>query len=88
MPEGAQGRQVTAIQNRRRTGNTYIVSGIAQHYKPEELVGKQVCFIANLAPRKLKGIVSEGMILSAENNDGSLAVVMPGREVKPGSEVK
>lgn len=65
-----------------------IVSGIAQHYKPEELVGKQVCFIANLAPRKLKGIISEGMILSAENHDGSLAVVMPGREVKPGSEVK
>ncbi|GAE83268.1 methionyl-tRNA synthetase [Bacteroides reticulotermitis JCM 10512] len=65
-----------------------IVSGIAQHYKPEELVGKQVCFIANLAPRKLKGIVSEGMILSAENNDGSLSVIMPGREVKPGSEVK
>ncbi|MEG0455933.1 MAG: methionine--tRNA ligase subunit beta, partial [Bacteroides sp.] len=65
-----------------------IVSGIAQHYQPEELVGKQVCFIANLAPRKLKGIVSEGMILSAENNDGSLAVIMPGKEVKPGSEVK
>ena len=53
-----------------------------------ELVGKQVCFIANLAPRKLKGIVSEGMILSAENNDGSLAVIMPQKEVKPGSEVK
>lgn len=65
-----------------------IVSGIAQHYQPEELVGKQVCFIANLAPRKLKGIVSEGMILSAENNDGSLAVIMPQKEVKPGSEVK
>jgi len=65
-----------------------IVSGIAKHYAPEELVGKQVCFIANLAPRKLKGIVSEGMILSAENNDGSLAVIMPGKEVKPGSEVK
>ncbi len=65
-----------------------IVSGIAQHYKPEELVGKQVCFIANLAPRKLKGIVSEGMILSAENNDGSLSVIMPMKEVKPGSEVK
>ena len=45
-------------------------------------------FIANLAPRKLKGIVSEGMILSAENNDGSLAVIMPQKEVKPGSEVK
>lgn len=65
-----------------------IVSGIAQHYKPEELVGKQVCFIANLAPRKLKGIVSEGMILSAENFDGKLAVITPGKEVKPGSEVK
>jgi methionyl-tRNA synthetase len=65
-----------------------IVSGIAQHYKPEELIGKQVCFIANLAPRKLKGIVSEGMILSAENNDGSLKVIMPVQEVKPGSEVK
>lgn len=65
-----------------------IVSGIAQHYSPEELVGKQVCFVANLAPRKLKGIMSQGMILSAENNDGSLAVVMPQREVKPGSEVK
>lgn len=65
-----------------------IVSGIAQHYKPEDLVGKQVCFVANLAPRKLKGVVSEGMILSAENVDGSLAVIAPNREVKPGSEVK
>lgn len=65
-----------------------IVSGIAQYYKPEELVGKQVCFIANLAPRKLKGIVSEGMILSAENYDGNLAVIMPEKTVKPGSEVK
>ncbi|MCD7899628.1 MAG: methionine--tRNA ligase [Bacteroides sp.] len=65
-----------------------ILSGIAQYYKPEELVGKQVCFIANLAPRKIKGIVSEGMILSAENPDGSLSVIMPQKEVKPGSEVK
>lgn len=65
-----------------------IVSGIAQHYAPEELVGKQVCFIANLEPRKLKGILSEGMILSAENADGSLAVILPEKAVKPGSEVK
>lgn len=66
-----------------------IVSGIAQHYKPEELVGKQVLFIANLAPRQFKnGLVSEGMILSAENYDGSLAVTSLLREVKPGSEVK
>ncbi len=68
--------------------NRTIVSGIAQHYNPEELVGKQVCFVANLAPRKLKGIVSEGMILSAENFDGSLSVVTTMKEVKPGSEVK
>ncbi|MCD7711176.1 MAG: methionine--tRNA ligase subunit beta, partial [Firmicutes bacterium] len=65
-----------------------IVSGIAQHYAPEDLIGKQVCFIANLAPRKLKGIVSEGMILSAEDSDGKLSVIMPEKTVKPGSEVK
>lgn len=65
-----------------------IVSGIAKYYQPEELVGKQVCFIANLAPRKLKGIMSEGMILSAENVDGTLSVVTTMKEVKPGSEVK
>ena len=67
--------------------NRTIVSGIAKFYKPEELVGKQVCFIANLAPRKLKGIESQGMILSAVNNDGSLSVITVDREVKPGSEV-
>lgn len=65
-----------------------IVSGIAQHYAPEDLIGKQVCFIANLPPRTLKGITSEGMILSAENADGKLSVIMPEKAVKPGSEVK
>jgi len=65
-----------------------IVSGIAKFYNPKELVGKQVCFIANLAPRNLKGIVSEGMILSAEDADGSLSVIVSDRKVKPGSEVK
>ena len=65
--------------------NRTIVSGIAKYYKPEELVGKQVCFIANLAPRKLKGIESQGMILSAVNHDGSLSVITPEKEVKPGS---
>ena len=64
-----------------------IVSGIAQHYQPEDLVGRTVCFIANLAPRKLKGIESQGMILSAENFDGSLSVITTERDVKPGSTV-
>jgi len=69
--------------------NRTIVSGIAQHYQPEELVGKQVLFIANLAPRQFKnGLVSEGMILSAENFDGTLAVTSLLKEVAPGSEVK
>ena len=65
-----------------------ILSGIAAYYpNPVELVGRQVCFIANLEPRKLRGIFSEGMILSAENADGSLALVQPTREVLPGSKV-
>ena len=69
-------------------GGRTIVSGIAKHYAPEELVGKQVCFIANLPPRKLKGIESEGMILSAEDADGSLRVIMSAAEVAAGSQVK
>lgn len=69
-------------------GGRTIVSGIAKYYAPEELVGKQVCFIANLAPRKLKGIESQGMILSAEDADGRLVVVGPTGVVKPGSQVK
>ncbi len=65
-----------------------IVSGIAAHFKPEELVGKQVCFVANLAPRTIKGIASEGMILSAEDNEGKLSLLTVSPEAKPGSEVK
>ena len=65
-----------------------ILSGIAAYYpNPQELVGRQVCFIANLEPRKLRGILSEGMILSAENSDGTLALVSPTKEVLPGSPV-
>ena len=64
-----------------------IVSGIAKYYKPEDLVGKRVCFVANLAPRKLKGIESQGMILSAEDFDGSLSVITTSADVKPGSLV-
>lgn len=64
-----------------------ILSGIAKYYKPEELLGKQVVFIANLPARKLRGLDSQGMILSAVNNDGSLSVITVDRTVKPGSEV-
>lgn len=64
-----------------------IVSGIAKFYEPESLIGKDVCFIANLAPRKLMGIESQGMILSAEDFDGSLSVSTVEHLVKPGSQV-
>lgn len=64
-----------------------ILSGIAKYYKPEELLGKQVVFIANLPARKLRGLDSQGMILSAVNNDGSLSFITVDRPVKPGSEV-
>ena len=69
-------------------GGRTIVSGIAKYYAPEDLVGKEVCFVANFAPRKLKGIESQGMILSAENADGRLVVIGPQGEVKPGAQVK
>lgn len=69
-------------------GGRTIVSGIAQSYpNPEELVGTQVLFIANFEPRKLKGVVSEGMILSAVDADGKLVLCRPQREVKSGCSV-
>ena len=69
-------------------GERVIVSGIAQSYpNPEKLVGTQVLFIANFEPRKLKGIVSNGMILSAVNADGKLVLCTPSKEVKPGCQV-
>ncbi|MFN8438318.1 MAG: methionine--tRNA ligase [Cytophagales bacterium] len=54
-----------------------VVSGIAEYYKPEEVVGRQVCLLANLAPREIKGITSQGMILMAEDKDGKLSFVSP-----------
>ncbi|MDP4240614.1 MAG: methionine--tRNA ligase [Bacteroidota bacterium] len=66
-----------------------ILSGIAQHYpNPEELIGSQVCFIANFEPRKLRGVMSEGMILSAEDANGRLVLIQPKVNVTNGVEVK
>lgn len=70
------------------TGNPRtILSGIAEHYDPATLVGKQVVYIANLAPRKICGIESEGMILSAVNADGSLTVISPSSASTPGAKI-
>lgn len=64
-----------------------ILSGIAEHFAPEDLLGKQVTFLANLAPRKMMGIESEGMILMAEDADGSLALVQPNKQIWNGGTV-
>jgi len=64
-----------------------ICSGIAEHFAPEEIVGKQVTVVANLAPRKMRGIVSNGMILMSENADGKLVFVNPDANVPNGAAV-
>ncbi|GCD77643.1 methionine--tRNA ligase [Thermaurantimonas aggregans] len=64
-----------------------VVSGVAQHYNPEDLIGKQILLLANLAPRKIRGVESHGMILFAENSDGSLVTMVPSKPVKNGSSV-
>ncbi len=64
-----------------------IVSGIAQFYLPETIIGQHVCVVANLAPRKIKGIESRGMILMAEDENGKLKFVMPSEKINPGSKI-
>jgi methionyl-tRNA synthetase len=65
-----------------------IVSGIAEYYEPEKIIGKQISIVANLEPRKIKGIESQGMILMAEDKDGKLVMVTPSEKVSNGSMIK
>jgi methionyl-tRNA synthetase len=65
-----------------------VVSGIAQYYAPENIIGQKICMLVNLAPRKIKGIESQGMILMAENSAGELCFVVPTKEFNNGSLVK
>lgn len=65
-----------------------IVSGIAEYYQPEDLIGKQVLMLINLAPKNIKGVESHGMILMAENADGTLSIMQPEKKLKNGSIVK
>ena len=65
-----------------------VVSGIALFFKPEEIIGKRVCILVNLTPRKLKGIDSQGMILMAENPDGRLFFVTPEEGAVNGADIK
>ena len=66
-----------------------VVSGIAEYYKPEDVIGQQVSILINLAPRKIKGIESQGMILMAANNKGELSFIIPSKsDFNNGSEIK
>ena len=65
-----------------------VVSGIAEQYEAEDVIGKQVCLLVNLAPRKLKGIESQGMVLMAENSDGRLVFITPAEAFDNGAEIK
>ena len=65
-----------------------IVSGIAEHFTPEDIIGKQVSVLANLAPRKIRGVESKGMILMAEDADGKLVFASPSSEIENGSIVR
>jgi len=65
-----------------------LVAGIAQHYAPEALVGKKVVIVANLQPAKIRGLESQGMILAASTEDGTLSIISPEREIASGAIVK
>ena len=65
-----------------------VVSGIAQHYTPEEIIGQEVLLLANLAPRKNRGVASKGMILMAENDKGELCLVSPNKPFGSGWVVR
>lgn len=69
-------------------GGRTVVSGIAEYYQPNALIGKKVCLLANLEPRKIRGVESQGMLLMAENKDGSLALISPEQHATPGSIIR
>ncbi len=69
-------------------GERQIIAGIAQHYQPEQLIGKEIVVVANLKPAKLRGLLSEGMLLAASNDQGQLVLVRPEAEIGEGSKVR
>ena len=68
--------------------NRQVLAGIAQYYKPEELVGREIIIVANLEPRKLMGLESNGMLLAASSPDGAPVILIPEKEVPPGSGIR
>jgi methionyl-tRNA synthetase len=84
-PEGSKKllKLTLDLGNEERT----VMSGIAEHYNPEEIIGHQVTLLANLAPRKIMGIESQGMILMAENDEGKLVFMQPSDQIENGAKI-
>jgi len=70
-----------------RLGKRTILAGVKRYYRPAELLGKLVVVVANLEPREIKGIKSEGMLLAAVTDEGAPAILIPDKEVRPGSKI-
>ncbi|MFM9003898.1 MAG: methionine--tRNA ligase subunit beta, partial [Flavobacteriales bacterium] len=68
-------------------GERTVISGISEHYTPEQIIGKHVLYLANLEPRSIKGVKSEGMILMAKSGSGELSALLPERDTNSGSSV-
>jgi methionyl-tRNA synthetase len=81
-------KKLLQLKLRIGTEERTVISGIAESYEPEQVVGKQVLYLANLAPREIKGVQSAGMILMAENNKGELSLLSPERPVESGNTVR
>jgi methionyl-tRNA synthetase len=81
-------KKLLQLKLRIGTEERTVISGIAESYEPEQVVGKQVLYLANLAPREIKGVESAGMILMAENNKGELSLLSPERPVESGNTVR
>jgi methionyl-tRNA synthetase len=81
-------KKLLQLKLRIGTEERIVISGIAESYEPEQVVGKQVLYLANLAPREIKGVQSAGMILMAENNKGELSLLSPERPVESGNTVR
>ena len=85
--EVAKSKKLLCSQVKIGSETRQIVSGIKAWYKPDQMVGKKVMVVTNLKPAKLAGLLSEGMILCAEDNEGNLALMTPEKDIKPGAEV-
>lgn len=87
MRSSAEDQKTSLLPGKDRNQTRQVVSGIKAHYSPEEMVGKKVMVVTNLKPAKLAGVVSEGMILCAEDAEGNLSLMVPEKKMPAGAEI-